>query len=92
MDDVNGFIGMAVTYIGDREGDLDVPETRVHLSAYANANVHAGLQLKDLRFNLYANNVIDRRGLEYSQHYIVETSKNTYIPPRTVGLTIVKEF
>jgi iron complex outermembrane receptor protein len=96
--------GAVVSYLGDRKDTLAVclavslsgactsATPRQDLPAYAKTDLHAGVKGNSWTINMYANNVLDRRGLisgglgnpiPYS-FYIIQ--------PRTIGISVAREF
>ena len=103
VNDLTGWVGATVSYVGSRNdiftsctttlpsGACPMPPPRQELPAYAKTDLRAGLKWDDWRFNLYANNVTDRRGL-ISGGYPSSLSDFFIIQPRTVGLSVSKIF
>jgi len=89
---VEGFVGASVNYIGDRTGVFTATAARQDLPAYAQANVNIGLTYASWTANLYANNVADRRGVISGGLGDTYTNKFTFIPPRTLGVSVTKTF
>lgn len=91
--DLNGFVGAAASYIGDREGIFVGPGlTRQNFAGYTKTDLRAGARYNTWTLNVYVNNVTDRRGLleggaEYNPPF-----GYVYIQPRTTGLSAVKTF
>ncbi len=87
-----GFVGGAFSYVGDRlglfEGGPPDVSPRPYLPPYAKLDLRGGLRYDTWTISLFANNVVDRRGvlLNDSPPYAV------LIQPRTIGLSVVKTF
>jgi iron complex outermembrane receptor protein len=90
---VTGTVGGTVSYVGDRLGIFSTSTSapRQDLPEYARTDLHLGAEYHTWTFNLFANNVFDRRGLLDGP---VETfpRASIYIQPRTVGLNVAKTF
>ena len=95
--ELEGFAGVAGTYIGAREGEFAgcadltcaVPLPRQALPAYAKVDVHAGLNYQTWKATVYATNLLDRRGLLTS---VSPPTVFAEIPPRTIGISVSKTF
>jgi outer membrane receptor protein involved in Fe transport len=90
-DNVGGFAGITWSYVGDRRGTF-VSTPQQYYPPYSKVDLHAGLKCGSWTANLYANNVADKRG-------IIGGGLGTYPPdsfyiiqPRTIGVSIVREF
>jgi iron complex outermembrane receptor protein len=83
-------VGATASYVGSRAGGISSAPTLLHFPGYVQTNLRAELDRNDWQFMLYANNVVNVRGITGSllplQQY------NAYIQPRTVGLSVVKNF
>ncbi len=90
---IEGSIGGTMTYVGDRIGEFRNVALRQTLPAYTKIDLNAGITTtSNLSINLFITNLTDRRGalaggLGYNPQYAFQ-----YIQPRTIGLTIAKEF
>lgn len=77
-------------YIGERTGEFTaLASPRQELPAYSQTNLNAGIKTAPWTFNLYVNNVTDRRGLLYGGL----GSNNApfafnFIRPRTIGISV----
>lgn len=83
-------VGAQASYVGSRAAGISDSPTLQHFPGYTQTDLRAGLDLKAWQFMLYANNVANIRGitgslLPYQQY-------NAYIQPRTVGVSIVRNF
>ena len=97
--DVTGFIGGAVSYVGQRYGEFSTtsPSARYRFPAYAQVDLHAGALWKSWSVALFANNVTNKRGALQAWPYAgVEEPRaelNTiFIQPLTVGLWVTNQF
>jgi len=89
---VVGFAGAMVSYVGDREGDFpNIFSTtpRPTLDSYVRTDLHVGARYGSWTFNLFANNVTDRRGVVFIEE---ANSSINYIQPRTVGISLARSF
>jgi iron complex outermembrane receptor protein len=85
-----GFVGGAVSYVGDRKDVFETP--RPDLPAYAQTNLRAGVRYDSWTATMFLNNLADRRGiLQYPS--VGDTAIGVqYIQPRTAGISIAKTF
>jgi iron complex outermembrane recepter protein len=102
--ETTGFVGGALSYVGDRvglfmscaaptsTGACPVPPTRQDYPMYAKTDLHAGVRYDTWTVNLYANNVTDRRGLVGGGLSMDPSYAFLYITPRTIGLNAIKKF
>ena len=58
-----GFLGGSLSYVGRREGEFAASAVRQDLPAYARTDLQAGLEYAAWTFNLFVNNVADKRGI-----------------------------
>jgi len=91
-----GFVGGAVSYVGDRKGNFPSifaasPE-RPDLPAYTKIDLTAGASYESWTLNLFVNNVANKRGVLDGGTDIYPPDAFFYIQPRTVGLTVSKTF
>jgi iron complex outermembrane receptor protein len=84
--------GAAVSYVGDRLSVFTPTSARQRFPPYAKTDVHAGLTYNTWNFVLYSNNVTDRRGVLNGGLGGFPPYAFTYIQPRTIGLTLSKDF
>ena len=99
-----GFVGANVTYISSRYAEFagapPSPTTlpRLEYPGYASVNLQAGVRYAPWLFNLFANNVGDKRGIMGSQTCCSMTNPTatgaylSVIQPRTVGLSVSRDF
>jgi outer membrane receptor protein involved in Fe transport len=97
---LNGFwigtVGAAVRYVGDREGDFTTSPTtgRVDLPAYTQFDLRGGARRDSWNINVFVNNLSDKRGVVGRGVGGSASLQSTavYIQPRTLGLSVAKEF
>jgi iron complex outermembrane recepter protein len=94
-----GFVGGALTYVGIRDGEFAPNSTtpRAQFPDYTKIDLRTGVRFESWLLNLYVNNVGDKRGIAGAQQTFgaVGVSGNYYgtiIQPRTVGMSIVRNF
>ena len=98
--EATGFVGADVAYISARYGEFASPPPstlpRLVFPAYATVNLHAGVHDGQWHYNLFANNVGDKRGIVGGGNYNVINNPGGYfatiIQPRTVGLSVSHDF
>jgi len=96
---LTGYIGGSLSYVGAREGEFasvfTTPPQRLEFPAYARIDLHAAVAIGSWNANIFVNNAANRRGVvggasngtnAESPYYVY------YIQPRTVGLSLTKEF
>lgn len=92
---LTGFVGADVSYIGNRMGVFasvfGSPE-RQTFPAYTKTDLRIGAKLQSWTLNVFANNVADRRGVLTGGLGAYPPFAFIYIQPRTIGLTLTKEF
>jgi outer membrane receptor protein involved in Fe transport len=87
---LTGFLGASLSYVGDRIDNFTSTGARSRFPGYAKVDVRAGGRYGDWKFSLFANNVTDRvtpLGLDPNNPVAI-----FYLEPRTVGLSIAKDF
>jgi len=93
---VTGFAGGAVSYVGNRDGiftgTAGVPAPRQEFPGYAKSDVRAGVKYDTWTFNLFVNNLADRRGILAGCLGTNIPYAFQFIQPRTVGLSVAKTF
>jgi iron complex outermembrane recepter protein len=94
-DRMTAVLGGDLSYVGSRKGvfpfnDPSVP--RQEYPAYARTDLRAGIDFDAWRANLYINNVFDRRGLVSGGAWTDLPYSFYYIQPRTIGLSVAREF
>jgi len=91
-DRLSAFAGASESYVGDRQGVFTGTAQRQGFGAYAKTDLLAGVRYDDWTFNVFANNLTDRRGILTGGVGTTIPSAFEYIQPRTVGLSVTKEF
>jgi outer membrane receptor protein involved in Fe transport len=89
---VSGSFGVALGYIGEREGVFTGTAERQAYPAYAKVDAHNIFKFDSWSVSAYVNNLTDRRGLLSGGLGTTLPYAFNYIQPRTVGLTVAKEF
>ena len=91
-----GFVGGALSYVGNREGTFasiySTPPVRQYYAPYAKTDLRAGVHYRDWTVNLFADNITDRRGVLSGGIGDFPTSAFKYVQPRTVGVSIARKF
>jgi len=100
--EITGFVSADANYVGDRMSNFApcasssttscAPSPREELPAYTKVDLRAGVEYGSWTTSLYVNNIgnsqgIVNGGLGYFTPYVY-----IIIPPRTVGLSVVKVF
>jgi len=95
------FGAATVTYVGDRKGGF-VPtasDIRVKYPAYTTLDLRWGVKNPDWRLNFFVNNVTNKRGVTGGDARSLRGSGKAgdpfyvvYIRPRTVGLSVSRDF
>ena len=93
---MDAFVGAETAYQGNRLGPFTAGVIRQNYSPYTKVNFYAGIERDAWRMSIYANNVGDARGALSGGFGSFSPSPTVpsfyYITPRTIGVTIVKEF
>jgi iron complex outermembrane receptor protein len=94
MNNVTGFVGGAVSYVGDRKGIITSRQVQLRetFPAYAKVDLRAGAKYESWAASIFVNNVADRRGLLSGGLGTIYLDGFTYIQPRTFGLTVSRTF
>jgi iron complex outermembrane receptor protein len=89
-----GFVGGAVTYVGDREGLFATTSDsrRQQYPAYTKTDLRGGVRYKTWTASVYVNNVGNVRGLVGGGAQTFNPTSFLYIQPRTIGLTVSTAF
>jgi len=90
--DWQGFVGGTVSYVSSRKGVFTQTEDRQDLPAYARTDLRSGVRDGSWTVNLYATNVTDRRGVLAGGIGTFVPTAFSYIQPRTIGLSVEKNF
>ena len=95
-DRVGAFVGGAVSYVGDREGDFvsiyGAGPQRQSLPAYAKTDLRSGVELASSTISLFVNNVADRRGALSGGLGSAWPYAFHFIQPRTIGISASRSF
>jgi outer membrane receptor protein involved in Fe transport len=89
---MTGQVGGSLTYVGDRAGSFRNGSTlpQPNFSSYTQVDVSAGIRKDTWSVNAFANNLTDRRALLSGDPTLFPNG--TYIQPRTVGVSVAKDF
>jgi iron complex outermembrane recepter protein len=91
--EVAGQIGGLVTYVGHREGNFTGSAVRQDFGGYARLDLHTSATYRAWKFNLFANNIADRRGIIGGGLDSYHTGDPLiYITPRTVGFLVERKW
>jgi outer membrane receptor protein involved in Fe transport len=91
--ELTGFLGADASYVGQRDGPFNsfgVP--RQNLPSYVKTDLQARFEYNEWTINLFANNVMNTRGVISGGRGTLLPYAFTYIEPRTVGLSVAKKF
>jgi outer membrane receptor protein involved in Fe transport len=83
---LTGFIGGAVSYVGDRVGYFRAAPERQEYPSYTRTDLRAGLKYEAWMVNFFVNNATDERGVLAGGLDASPTYGFTHIVPRTLGL------
>lgn len=89
---LNGSFGGSVSYVGNRIGAFHQSPRRQELPAYAEVDLHAAAHSKVWTFELYVNNVMDRRGVMGGGIGTAIPTSFGLIQPRTAALSVSRIF
>jgi outer membrane receptor protein involved in Fe transport len=93
-----GAVSATVSYVGDRKGGFlpaaypTYPGPRQDLPGYAKLDLLASAVHDLWRLNIYANNVLDKRGVIDGGAGTAFPQSFYIIPPRTIGLSVIRSF
>ncbi len=86
-----GFVGGTLSYVGARPEDFGPASLpRRDFPGYVRTDLHAGVTISSWTLNLFVNNLADRRGTLLGNP--VNFDSILYIQPRTVGMSVSKQF
>jgi outer membrane receptor protein involved in Fe transport len=88
----DGFVGATVSYVGDRLGPFQPTAQRQDFPSYTKTDLRAGIKDDHWTVNLFATNVADKRGVLSGGLGYVPPYAFIYIQPRTIGLSVSREF
>jgi len=89
------FVGGAATYVGSREGGFTYGPglPRTYYPSYGTGDLRAGIRRSEWTFNIFANNVTNRRGIIGGGGNSANNNYSVfYIQPLTVGLSATRSF
>jgi iron complex outermembrane recepter protein len=89
---VTGYVGATVSYVGDRVGTFIPSPDRQIYPSYSRTDLHGGVRYEAWTANLFVNNVADQRGLLGGGAGTYPPFAFRYIQPRTVGLSVSRDF
>jgi outer membrane receptor protein involved in Fe transport len=89
---ITGFVGGSISYVGDRKGVFTGSSERQSFPSYARTDLHAGLKYESWTFDLFANNLADKRAALNGGIGTLYPIAFNYIQPRTIGLTVADRF
>jgi len=96
--DATGFVGADIAYVSARESEFasSAASPRQQFPGYTTVNLHSGVHYEQWLFNLFANNIGDRRGIigggpSFSINNPPGYSA-TVIQPRTIGISVSRDF
>lgn len=94
-----GTVGADLSYVGERFGvfiakdaDGNPISARQPFPGYAKTDLRTGLKMSDWTVDLYINNVTDKRGILGGGLGTPDPDAFTIVHPRTVGLTLARNF
>lgn len=93
----SGFVGASYRYVGARMTDfLSVPGPRISVPAYHGIDLHAGTYVGNWTIRGYVKNVTNARGITSLASETTDPQGSpfaaSYVPPRTVGVTVGLDF
>lgn len=93
-DDLGGFAGVNMSYVGDRLGEFTAAgQQRSTMPGYEKLDVNAGVEGGAWTVTLYVNNATDKRGiLVRGIDAGIDPFAVNYIQPRNIGLSLLKTF
>jgi outer membrane receptor protein involved in Fe transport len=91
-DNLTGFGGARVNYVGDRIGTFSGSSLRQTYPAYTTADLEIGLRSASWSGSLFVNNATDKRGLLGGGLGYYLSGAFIYNQPRTIGLTVARFF
>lgn len=87
--------GVSLSYVGDRAGPFTAPSLagrRERFDSYSKVDARVGVRVADWALSLYVNNLTDERGLVNGGLGAFIPVFYNFIPPRSAGLTLQKDF
>jgi iron complex outermembrane recepter protein len=91
---LSAFWGGTLSYVGERLGSFKFEGVeRERMASYATLDLNAGLTYDTWELGLFINNALDKRtALRAGNESQFATTYVVYNQPRTIGLTLSKEF
>jgi outer membrane receptor protein involved in Fe transport len=88
-----GFAGATFTYVGNRYSDFQAEgAVRPRMPAYRTIDLLAGVRYDEWTVNVFANNVGNKHGLLTAPAASSVVRLYDIIPPRTLGVSLVRQF
>jgi iron complex outermembrane recepter protein len=87
-----GFVGGAVSYVGERRGVFTGTPDRQVFPSYTKVDLSAGVRTGSWSASLYVDNLADERGMLTGGVGTAIPTAFTYIRPRTLGVSFSKNF
>jgi outer membrane receptor protein involved in Fe transport len=84
------FVGAQASYVGRRASGISDSPNILFFPGYVQTDLRSGLNFDDWQFTLYANNIANVRGITGS--LLPYEELNAYIQPRTIGLSVTRNF
>lgn len=98
-DSIDGFVGATVAHVGSRLAEFtrDTTLVRMKYPEYTTFDLRAGLKTAQWSANLFVSNLTDKRGIVGGSSRLSTTTfaapyAISYIRPRTVGLSLARNF
>lgn len=93
----SGYLGGSYRYVGSRKTDfLSVPGSRLTVPSYHGVDLHAGAYVRNWTFQTYVKNLANARGItslgSETTNPLGSPFAASYVPPRTVGVTVGLDF
>jgi len=93
----SGSAGASYNYVGERETDfLPVPGPRLTAPGYHGIDLHAGSYYGAWTLQAYVKNLTNQRGITSLTSETIDPQGSpfaaSYVPPRTVGVTVTYDF
>jgi iron complex outermembrane receptor protein len=90
--DFTGFVGGALSYVGNRVGTFVGSPLRQQYPGFAKTDFHAGVRNDSWTATVFVNNITDKRGLLGGGIGNYPPFAFSYVAPRTVGVSLSKAF
>jgi outer membrane receptor protein involved in Fe transport len=89
--DVTASVGATFSRVGERPGIFTPASApRLQYPAYSKVDLRAGIQRGTWELDAFVNNLTDERGV--IARGTIPSLNVTYVPPRTIGMSVVKTF